>query len=631
MKRSKILALALALALVATFSGTFAWFTDSVESQQNTIQTGNLDIDLEYSTDMTNWQTVQDASDLFNPDARWEPGYTEYVYLRLINKGDLAVKYELGVNYEDKVKGTSVLGDEIKLSEHLAFDVVDVTAPFANRAEARAAAANAQRLNDYTFMGSMTEQGETKTMAMVVFMPEDVGNEANYRGDKVPEVQLGIRVQATQLAYESDAFDNTYDADANPPSGSVLEKEENQELVIPGDQIEVTIPADAPAGTYTLRMSDISLKMDAERDVLLSTALELYYNGELVDAEDGFEYDIRIKTDPFLDIKGLTCGGKEITNYEYKNYIDSGISFTANNTGDIVLEYDPLSEGLRMDANGKITRGFFMGINPSDYDTSLKNEDSEYIIVSYTEDGKEYFYVGHHDAMKIVTTDGVYNWKYQYNTDNISDVVITYGSNAMYSIVSGLKNKDYSYVLLAPGRYTAATTVNVMSSMTIAGLGAAEDVELVKGASSGSNRHLLNANGQKADYIEVVVRNLTLDVPEYNNKNSTTKEDNAAVQSIRKTKVKCYNLIINKSAPRAGWDRAAFYVNGNNAVDGVKYPAYLYAEDVTMTATPSMAVVSTLGSYKFFHDGVTNDGTAYTENRGSILKGPMFYDDWTWD
>lgn len=623
MKRSKILALALALALVATFSGTFAWFTDSVESQQNTIQTGNLDIDLEYSTDMTNWQTVQDASDLFNPDARWEPGYTEYVYLRLINKGDLAVKYELGVNYEDEVIGTSVLGNEITLSEYLAFDVVDVTAPFANRAEARAAAANAQRLNDYTFMGSMTEQGETKTMAMVVFMPEDVGNEANYRGDEVPEVQLGIRVQATQLAYESDAFDNTYDADANPPSGSVLEKEENQELVIPGDQIEITIPADAPAGTYTLRMSGISYDVQ-NRLVELSTDLELYYNGELVDDEDGIVYEVNIKTNPFLDIKSLTCGGKEITNYVYEEYIDSGISFTANNTGEIVLKYDPLTEGLRMDANGKITRGFFVGFDPSDYDATLKDADSEYIIVTYAEDGKDYYYVGHHDAVKIVTENGVYeDWKYTYN--NIDGVVVK-DDGKLWSIVDGLKNKDYSYVLLAPGEYTEATTVNVYSSMTIAGLGAAEDVNLIKGTSSDSNRHLINASGTKADYIEVVIRNLSLEAKDQ----TTGKKDNAAVQSIRKSKVKCYNLNITKGT---GWDAVALYVNGNNAVDGVKYPAYLYAEDVTLNTTRTFGVVTTSGSYKFFHDGLTyNDGnTAYTNNSGSIKNSFMVFDDWTWD
>jgi len=635
MKRTMILALAIVVALLATtVGGTIAWFTDEVTSASNVITAGNLDIELDYSTDLTNWKTVEGASDLFNPDALWEPGHTEYVYLRLVNKGDLALKYELSVNYEDTVIGKSVLGNDIYLHEHLAFDVVDVSAPFADRAEARAAAANAQKLDAYAVMGGMTEQDETRTMAMVIFMPETVGNEANYRGSNVPKVTLGVKLQATQLTHESDSFDNTYDSEANPPYGAM--KEENKELILPSGDVEVEIPASAPAGIYTLKVGKVDktiIKNDqGDRDIVLTMDMELKLDGQKVESGDGIVYDVRMKVEPFIDIKSLTCGGKEITGYSYQ-HMGEKVSFQADSFGKVEMKYDQLTEGLRMDENGKITGGFFMGVDPAQYDPSLANADSEYIIVDYVEDGKNYYYVGHHDAVKIVTTDGNYTWKRQYDEDNIADVVITYSHNAMWSIVSNLKNKDYAYVLLAPGTYTAATTVGVYSSMTVAGLGAAEEVTLIKGASSGSNRHLINvSNAEKPDYIEVVVRNLTLDVPNYNEKNGT-KEDNAAVQSIRKSKVKCYNLIINKSADRAGWgDRAAFYVNGNNAHnDGKKYPAYLYAEDVTMTANPSMSVVSFAGTYKFFHDGVTNDGEAYTSNSGSIKNKPMFYDDWEWD
>lgn len=35
-------------------------------------------------------------------------------------------------------------------------------------------------------------------MALVVRMPEEVGNEANYRGDDIPKVELGIIVKADQ-------------------------------------------------------------------------------------------------------------------------------------------------------------------------------------------------------------------------------------------------------------------------------------------------------------------------------------------------------------------------------------------------------------------------------------------------
>ncbi len=46
-------------------------------------------------------------------------------------------------------------------------------------------------------------------------MPETVGNEANYRGDAVPTIDLGINLQPTQDTVESDSFDNTYDENAD--------------------------------------------------------------------------------------------------------------------------------------------------------------------------------------------------------------------------------------------------------------------------------------------------------------------------------------------------------------------------------------------------------------------------------
>ena len=42
-------------------------------------------------------------------------------------------------------------------------------------------------------------------------------------------------------------------------------------------------------------------------------------------------------------------------------------------------------------------------------------------------------------------------------------------------------------------------------------------------------------------------------------------------------------------------------------------------------------VVSTAGSYKFYHTGLTyNGGTAYTNNSGSIKNVVMEADDWDW-
>ena len=39
---------------------------------------------------------------------------------------------------------------------------------------------------------------ETAYVALIVRMPEEVDNQANYRGEVVPEVDLGLIVRATQ-------------------------------------------------------------------------------------------------------------------------------------------------------------------------------------------------------------------------------------------------------------------------------------------------------------------------------------------------------------------------------------------------------------------------------------------------
>ena len=54
------------------------------------------------------------------------------------------------------------------------------------------------KLSRYETDVAALEPGETAYMALVVRMPEEVGNEANYRGDDIPKVELGIIVKADQ-------------------------------------------------------------------------------------------------------------------------------------------------------------------------------------------------------------------------------------------------------------------------------------------------------------------------------------------------------------------------------------------------------------------------------------------------
>ena len=214
-----------ALSLLVCFSmligSTFAWFTDSVISGNNKIVAGNLDIELEYYNG-TEWKTVNGATNLFD-ETLWEPGHTDVVYLRLRNIGSLALKYELAINIVSETPGINMAGDEFLLSDYIYMGVVEningQTNPYskdaAGRAKAIAAATNATVISEgYAADGEMAKGANDLYMAVVVYMPTSVDNDANYRGDTAPSIDLGINLVATQLMNEEDSFGNDYDKNA---------------------------------------------------------------------------------------------------------------------------------------------------------------------------------------------------------------------------------------------------------------------------------------------------------------------------------------------------------------------------------------------------------------------------------
>ena len=62
---------------------------------------------------------------MFDESALWEPGYVEYVVLKISNAGNLAPKYQLGINIAGEKESTNVYGDTFKLSDYIRFAVID--------------------------------------------------------------------------------------------------------------------------------------------------------------------------------------------------------------------------------------------------------------------------------------------------------------------------------------------------------------------------------------------------------------------------------------------------------------------------------------------------------------------------
>ncbi len=265
---SSVLALFLCVAMLA--GTTFAWFTDSVTAQNNVIKSGNLDVEFDYWNG-TEWKTVKDASDILAGD-RWEPGYTDVAYLRFRNAGSLALKYQLGVNIVSETAGKTAEGVEFLLSDYIYYDVAEgvngETDAYATREDAMAIATETTLISEnYGKQGTLAAKSEYVYLAMVVYMPKTVGNEANHNGTDIPQIDLGINILATQTEAELDAFGDDYDKDAWHPEMKVYNAGDLQAAINNGateivlmDDITLTesivIPA-AAATTFSMRSTPV--------------------------------------------------------------------------------------------------------------------------------------------------------------------------------------------------------------------------------------------------------------------------------------------------------------------------------------------------------------------------------------
>ena len=286
--------------------GTFAWFTDTATTGINTIESGNLDIELYYVTQSdiidgtvadSAWKPVSADESVFNPSALWEPGYTEVVYFKVVNKGNLALKYRMGVEIYNELPSINKYGAQFFLSDYIMAwraDGADFDSVYVDNRE------NAQKIWGMWDAGTALnvavegafngleategsslnasqwlEAGETFYTGLYLYMPETVGNEANYlTGENAPLIELGVYVTATQYTFEEDSFDDQYDKDA-----------EYEDVKVPGfiyDEDDL-IAAIAKGGSYKLG-SDINLIGDSTV-VTADTVLDL--NGHNINAARG--------------------------------------------------------------------------------------------------------------------------------------------------------------------------------------------------------------------------------------------------------------------------------------------------------------------------------------------------------
>ena len=304
--------MAMVLCLAMLVGATFAWFTDTASTDVNKIQAGKLDVALEMKDAAGQWvsaegKTLNWVKAAAGEQVLWEPGCTyELPQLRVVNKGNLALKY--------KIQITGIQGDA-KLNEVIDWTINDAAIDLTE--------------------GHLTAGQQGDAFTIKGHMQDTAGND--YQNLTIDGI--AITVVATQDTVESDSFDKDYDAGAEYPVVAVANVNTNGDTVLRDKEedhtIQVTVPAGAldegvqslklevvksatPAGvqvastessqSYEVTMKDQSGNAVSTNGTLMTvemnvgknrTALKLYHDGEkmtkdngtLMDAADHYVYD----------------------------------------------------------------------------------------------------------------------------------------------------------------------------------------------------------------------------------------------------------------------------------------------------------------------------------------------------
>ncbi len=204
----KQIALALSLFAIVIWAilgtgASLAWFTDTSPEINNIFHFAEFDLVVSHRLTDGKWEEVDSQTKIFNEDALYEPGYVQVVYLKVENKGTLPFEFYTAVNVNGCIQATNVFGQRFMLQDYLKFGITTADSEDAmkNNVPDREKAVEIadMPLHNYDTETAVLEPGATKYIALIVRMPEEVGNVANYRGDTVPEVDLGITVKADQI------------------------------------------------------------------------------------------------------------------------------------------------------------------------------------------------------------------------------------------------------------------------------------------------------------------------------------------------------------------------------------------------------------------------------------------------
>jgi len=348
---------ALILCCTMLVGSTFAWFTDSASSAVNTIQAGNLNIVLEYQDANGNWVDAEGQTLKFT-DNYWEPGCTyKLPELRITNKGNLALKYDVVVNGID--------GDA-KLLEAIEFTLSP---------------------EDGTLLPD-----DSVVVELSGHMAEEAGNE--YQGLKIEGI--GITVYATQYTHEQDSNDDQYDVNAEylaevktaAELANALSAGKNVKLI---NDISVTETLTVPAGVAVeLDLNGKTITGTEGRDadnnrihVIVNNGILTIKDGTVKSAGNDGGSAIYNNAGATLTIEDVTLYGAPQSDPVYEAGVSKPFpSYAVNNYGNAVVNGATIKSYHGAIATGD--NGVTV-INDADIDVGLGQSTgiTSYLIYSY--------------------------------------------------------------------------------------------------------------------------------------------------------------------------------------------------------------------------------------------------------
>lgn len=210
-KPFKRIALSLSLIMMMLWvmlgtSTSVAWFSDTSPTLHNIFHVGEFKLEVSYKQPTGDYKLIEQNTKVLNDEDLYEPGFVKVQYLKAENKGTQDFNFKTAVQVTGYQEATNAYGEMFKLQDYIRFGLVfadseeelDNLVGLPDNRSVAVAEAN-DPLNDYSSDTMLLAAGKTKYVALILRMPEEVGNEANYRLDTVPEVTLGLVFTADQI------------------------------------------------------------------------------------------------------------------------------------------------------------------------------------------------------------------------------------------------------------------------------------------------------------------------------------------------------------------------------------------------------------------------------------------------